>query len=157
MALFNGLVVAAALAVDQLSKWWMLASPGPGWSGDVWFVHYAFTPSLNRVFAFSLPAPAWLIYAVVAVVFVLVITAWVREMRVGAMRSLALALVIAGALGNLIDRLRLGGVIDFIEVRMATLTWSSFNIADALIVVGAVLMVWTMYRKPKNDPLPPSI
>lgn len=139
LILLNVFLLVDALAVDQLTKWFTMTSPKPWVSGDVLFLHYALSATVNRVFAFSLPAPAWVVVAVVAIVLAAVGFIWLREIKAGQIQSLALALVIAGALGNLADRFRVGGVIDFVEVNIANLTWSSFNVADALIVLGALL------------------
>ncbi len=56
--------------------------------------------------------------------------------------KLAISLIVAGALGNLYDRLAFGYVIDFIDLQV----WPVFNIADSAIVVGAFLMVWVVWR-----------
>lgn len=59
------------------------------------------------------------------------------------LRTTAAALVIAGALGNLYDRLRYGVVIDFLDFRI----WPVFNIADISICVGVVLVAWTLIKQ----------
>jgi signal peptidase II len=56
----------------------------------------------------------------------------------------ALTLIFAGAVGNLIDRIRFGAVVDFIDVYIGTWHWPAFNVADSAISVGAVLMIWKM-------------
>jgi len=56
--------------------------------------------------------------------------------------ALGLAMVIGGALGNVIDRVRLGYVIDFIELYAGSYYWPAFNVADSAIVVGAGLLVF---------------
>ena len=67
---------------------------------------------------------------------------WLRRLPRGDWRTaLPLALVIGGALGNLIDRLRLGHVTDFIEVYHQQWSWPAFNVADSAISVGAVLLI----------------
>ena len=60
----------------------------------------------------------------------------------------ALALVMGGALGNLIDRARLGSVIDFVDVFWGPHHWPAFNVADSAISVGVVLLVLDMLRAP---------
>jgi signal peptidase II len=54
--------------------------------------------------------------------------------------ALGIALIIGGAIGNLIDRLRFGGVIDFIDVHYYSLHWPAFNAADSAITIGSVLL-----------------
>ena len=61
--------------------------------------------------------------------------------------SLSLLLILGGALGNLIDRIRLGYVIDFIYLHINSWYWPAFNIADSAICVGAGLLIYDMYRR----------
>jgi signal peptidase II len=58
----------------------------------------------------------------------------------------ALALVLAGALGNLYDRIRLGYVIDFLEFHVRGYYWPSFNVADTSITIGVILLAWEMFH-----------
>jgi signal peptidase II len=61
-------------------------------------------------------------------------------------RTLALALVCGGAVGNLIDRLRSGlGVVDFIDIGLRDARWPTFNVADMAVSVGAVLLAWVLW------------
>ena len=63
-------------------------------------------------------------------------------------RTLAIALVSAGALGNLADRLRSDlGVIDFLDVGLRTVRWPTFNVADVAVSTGAVLLAWVLWRE----------
>ena len=64
--------------------------------------------------------------------------------------ALPLALVIGGALGNLIDRARLGEVIDFLDVHWYRHHWPAFNVADSAISVGVALLIWDMWREERN-------
>ncbi|HPD60473.1 MAG TPA: signal peptidase II [Thermodesulfobacteriota bacterium] len=61
--------------------------------------------------------------------------------------ALGIALIIGGAIGNLIDRIRLGGVIDFIDVHYYSLHWPAFNVADSAITIGAVLLGVLIFLK----------
>jgi signal peptidase II len=63
----------------------------------------------------------------------------------------ALSLILSGALGNLIDRLRFGEVIDFIDVYFHSHHWPAFNVADAAISVGAMIMILEMVKHRKDD------
>ena len=64
----------------------------------------------------------------------------------------SLTLIFGGAVGNLIDRLRFGAVVDFLDVYVGTTHWPAFNVADSAITVGAILMIWEMIvnRKEKQ-------
>jgi signal peptidase II len=65
--------------------------------------------------------------------------------------TFALSLILSGAVGNLIDRVRFGEVIDFIDVYIGSHHWPAFNVADSAISVGAVILVLEMLRGPKRQ------
>lgn len=62
----------------------------------------------------------------------------------------SLTLIFGGAVGNLIDRIRFGAVVDFLDVYLGASHWPAFNVADSSITVGAVLMIWEMLRNRKS-------
>jgi signal peptidase II len=64
---------------------------------------------------------------------------------------ISLTLILAGAVGNLIDRIRFGAVVDFLDVYIRTAHWPAFNVADSSISVGAVLMIWGMITQRKKE------
>lgn len=61
-----------------------------------------------------------------------------------------LSLIFSGAIGNLIDRIRLGEVIDFLDVHWYQYHWPAFNVADSAICVGVALLLWDMWRDERN-------
>jgi signal peptidase II len=63
---------------------------------------------------------------------------------------ISLTLIFAGAVGNLIDRIRFGAVVDFLDVYINTWHWPAFNVADSAITVGAILMIWEMVISTKK-------
>ena len=65
--------------------------------------------------------------------------------------GLALALVIGGALGNVIDRVRLGYVVDFVELYVGSYYWPAFNVADSSICVGAALLLLASWREGRAE------
>ncbi len=138
-----------AVLLDQVSKWLILKA-SPVLAGDVFFLHVGIKWVLNKHFAFSVPAPLWLIGLVVLSVLILVARRWWQEVRAGLASSYGLALVLGGALGNIIDRVRLGGVQDWIEVGIKGWSTSSFNIADVLIVVGVLLWAYLSRKREEN-------
>lgn len=62
----------------------------------------------------------------------------------------SLTLIFAGAVGNLIDRIRFGAVVDFLDVYLGTWHWPAFNVADSAITVGAILLTWEMIFRTKR-------
>ncbi len=91
--------------------------------------------AFNAMSRLSLHPPAWTLTLLTVMTMAMVLGAWARRRRVGWREQAAFALVSAGALGNALDRLLHGRVVDFIHVRF----WPIFNVADALIVAGAAL------------------
>lgn len=149
-------VAAVVIILDQLSKLWVLNSFVPGES-------IAVTPFFNLVLVFN-PGAAFSFLADHAgwqrwffTIIALSISGWIvwqlRTLRPGTLYSLGLALIMGGALGNLIDRLWLGMVIDFIDLHAAGWHWPAFNVADSAVCVGAVLYVLCQSRN--GDPKEP--
>ena len=67
------------------------------------------------------------------------------------MPRLALALIMGGAVGNLLDRLRLGHVVDFVDVYWGVHHWPAFNVADSAISVGVALLLLDILRHPQSE------
>ena len=63
---------------------------------------------------------------------------------------LPLSMVMGGAIGNIIDRLYRGAVVDFLDFHLYNYHWPAFNVADSAIVVGVMILMWTNYRDAKN-------
>jgi signal peptidase II len=84
--------------------------------------------------------PFFITISVLAVLFILYYRSQHRGM--GLLPSLGLAFILGGALGNLVDRLRLGMVVDFLDFYYGSYHWPAFNIADSAITVGVTLMVF---------------
>ncbi len=146
------IITIVILAIDQLSKYWAVISLKPVIMIEVIPGFFRFTYATNRGVAFSLFADSemnvpviFAVISIIAALIVLLYLAWTPAERV--LSSTALALLLAGIVGNLIDRVRLGEVIDFIDVHLADkYTWPTFNIADSAICIGAILLAFEMIR-----------
>ncbi|PLX60084.1 signal peptidase II [Sedimenticola selenatireducens] len=79
-------------------------------------------------------------FALVAAVVVIVLVVWLSRLKHERLLAVSLSLVIGGALGNLLDRLLIGHVIDFLDFFYHTYHWPAFNVADIAITLGVVLM-----------------
>jgi signal peptidase II len=66
--------------------------------------------------------------------------------------AVSLSLIVGGAIGNIIDRLLLGHVVDFIDLYYGDWHWPAFNVADSAIVIGVVLMLLEMVREERRRP-----
>ena len=91
-------------------------------------------------------------FASISVLVIGVLVVWMRRLKPEQWPlSLAFALIIGGALGNLIDRLVYGHVIDFIDVYYKTWHWPTFNIADSAIFLGAALLLWDAWMAHRRE------
>lgn len=136
---------AALVALDQLSKLWIERGLELGEMRTLLPV-FNIVRAHNAGAAFSFLAAAsgwqrWLFTLIAAGVSVLLIT-WMRRLPSTArLLPAALALILGGAIGNLIDRLRYGHVIDFLDFHWGAAHFWVFNVADSGITVGAALLL----------------
>ena len=109
----------------------------------------------NTGAAFSLFAdqPGWQrsFFVAVAAIASLVILYLLRKTQGRRSFSIALALILGGAIGNVIDRILYGHVIDFLDVHAAGWHWPAFNVADSAITLGAAMLILDGLRKPHID------
>ncbi|HWD58553.1 MAG TPA: signal peptidase II [Stellaceae bacterium] len=81
------------------------------------------------------------LFTIAAIVIVAVLVFWLSRAK-SEMLASAIGLIIGGALGNVIDRLRFGGVIDFLYFHLGSWYWPAFNLADSAICIGVVVMLF---------------
>lgn len=139
------LLSIAIIAADQATKWWimgLLAEP-PHFMRITGFFNLAW--AWNRGVSFGLfnTDGDWnaVILSVVAITIVIGLGIWLFR-NDDRPTIFAIGLVIGGALGNVIDRVRFGAVFDFLDVHAMGWHWPAFNIADSAISVGAVILVF---------------
>lgn len=138
---------AVFIILDQLSKWWALAALQPaGVSHPVipGLLNWTLTFNPGAAFSFLGQAGGWQrwFFVALAIVISVVLVVWLaRTSRRDWRTALPLALIIGGAIGNLIDRLRASAVTDFIDVYFRDWHYPIFNVADCGVTVGAVMLV----------------
>ena len=146
---------ALVIALDQLTKWYFVTRLALHERITIIPGLFDWTLAYNKGVAFSMfnQGHVWQRYGLaffaltVAIAFAIWMTRLPRRERTSA---IALALVVGGALGNVIDRLRLGHVVDFILVYWKDWSWPAFNVADTAICIGAALLVVAGFgNKPK--------
>jgi signal peptidase II len=150
-------VMLMVLAVDQSTKWLVartldLHEYHPLVDGLLSLSHVR-----NRGAAFGILSDADLPYQAIlfaglslAALLAIAVYAW-RLPATAQLPQLALALILGGALGNLIDRLRLGYVVDFVHVYWRDHQWPDFNAADSAITIGVTLLVLDILRSPHAE------
>ena len=133
-------VAAGVVLVDQLMKWWAVSRLSSGSIHVIWKLDFELTRNTGSSFSLLQGSTGFLTAVVVIAAAVLGVLAW-RSPTVG--RSVLYGLILGGALGNLADRVFRGGaVVDFVALHF----WPTFNVADACIVVGCVLLVISLLR-----------
>jgi signal peptidase II len=129
---------AAVVLVDQLTKEWALRSLADGPVHLIWTLR--FNLSINSGIAFGLGRGLGPVVVLAGIAVLVALMALTRSARLGVLGAVAAGLVFGGAVGNLADRLfrDQGGVVDFVDLQW----WPIFNVADAAISVGALLLLW---------------
>jgi len=141
------IIVFAAVFFDQLTKTWVLNSFQLYESKEVIPGLFNLVYVTNSGAAFSILADMnspWTHYFFLGVGTVAVVGltfAWFRMRAENTFYGVALALICGGAVGNLIDRLRFGSVVDFLDFHLKGHHWPAFNIADSAICTGAALFM----------------
>ena len=142
--------------VDQASKAWAVRRLRFGESVTVVERVFYFAYAENPGIAFGQFQEGgnfgrWLLVALAALASVGVLIYFLRTSRTDDRMLGASALLLAGITGNLTDRLRLGHVVDFIEVHLGSFQWPTFNVADAAICVGALLLALDLLLEGKRE------
>ena len=139
-----GLAAAAAVIIfDQITKYWVLGFLGV--SAYIPFGDYFnLVRAWNTGVSFSMlndygNAGAWLLSGL-AVVIVIMLFFWLRKEN-SRVIQIALGMIMGGAIGNVIDRIRFGAVFDFLDVHIGDHHWPAFNAADSFICIGAAVII----------------
>jgi len=149
------LIVIAGLLADQFTKIWIDRSMRLYDSIQVIenFFHITYLRNRGAAFSFLSDAswrlPFFITISIIAAVVILVAFSKLRDdQKLG---QTALAMIFSGAIGNLIDRIRLGEVIDFLDAHWYRHHWPTFNVADSLIFVGVFLLALDMILEEKRE------
>ncbi len=139
-------VSALVIAFDQLTKWAIVKwVPLYDKIEVISFVNITHQTNSGAAFSFLAGASGWqrwfFIALALAVSAAIVVWLWRLRRSAHVVLALGLALVLGGALGNVIDRIRTGHVVDFVQVLIMGWPFPSFNVADSAITVGAVLLM----------------
>jgi signal peptidase II len=149
------LVSAGVIGLDQLTKWLIQQVLVFGHSLRVLpFFDLVLVYNPGAAFSFLSSAPGWQreLFVAIALAASALIVYLVRKHAHDRLFCFALSLILGGAVGNLIDRLWLGAVVDFLDVHALDYHWPAFNLADSAITLGAGLLIWDSLRRPRQPP-----
>ena len=139
-----GLLVAAVVVIaDRPVKWWAIDALADTPYGVEILPFFNLVLVENRGISFGLFGGGTLppsLLAAVALAVTLALVIWLRRVETRLLAA-AIGLVIGGALGNVIDRFRYGAVVDFLDLHWDDFHWPAFNLADAAISVGVVVLL----------------
>jgi signal peptidase II len=148
------LLALGVLIADQITKWWAQMSLPMAQAIKVtdflnWFLIY----NPGAAFSFLSRADGWQrwLFTVIGIVAAVVIIWLLQKNTHDRPFCLALSLILGGAIGNVLDRLLYGAVVDFIDVHYDGWHWPAFNIADSAISIGATLIVINEIRRAIKD------
>ncbi len=154
-ALRTGLLIALLIITfDQVTKWWALDVLNLAENPIIVTSYFNMVLVWNRGVSFGMfsnagSAGPWILTGL-AVAVVVGLFYWLRQAE-GWPTITGLGLVIGGALGNVIDRIRFGAVVDFLDFHIVHYHWPAFNVADAAICVGAGLLLFAGLLSPERQ------
>ncbi len=144
-------VSGIVLLVDQVTKIWVSKSMGLRESIEIIpYFQLTYVHNLGAAFSFLSDAGGWQrwFFVILSAGASLFITVWLwRLSRSMVLQAWGLALVLGGAVGNLVDRVIYGYVIDFLDVYYQHWHWPVFNVADSAITVGVILLLIESFRQ----------
>lgn len=150
------LIISIVVAVlDQTTKW--IASTQLEYHQLTHFLPYFdwyLAHNEGAAFSFLADQPGWQRWFLAALTLIIssVLLIWLNKLPAHKkLTATALALILGGAIGNVIDRIHFGYVVDFIQIWLGSYPWPSFNVADSFIFIGAVLLVASdLFKLEKN-------
>ena len=146
------------LVADQLTKWAALVGLTYARPVEILpFFNFTLLYNTGAAFSFLADHDGWQrwFFVFLAVVITAALLAWlafvaIRDGRI----KVGITLLIGGALGNVIDRVLYGHVVDFLDFHVAGWHWPAFNIADAAITIGVALIIWAELRPTDREKVP---
>lgn len=142
------------IVLDQLTKFWVVSALRLGQSVELTsFLNLVLVYNPGAAFSFLSDAGGWQrwFFVVLAIAVSGWLTFLIRSHAAERLLPLAATLILGGALGNVIDRIRYGAVVDFVDLHAVSWHWPAFNVADSAISVGVALLVWQqLFCAPKD-------
>ena len=139
----------AIIVADHLTKWWVTASLDyQEFIPVLPFFSLVLVHNTGAAFSFLADASGWQrwFFVSIGVIATVIIVRLLKRHAYEPRLAFSLALVLGGALGNVIDRVALGYVVDFLYFHYRGFAWPAFNVADTAISIGAALLIWDSLR-----------
>lgn len=143
-------IATVTLLLDQSTKWLALSHLQMGIPDQVLpFLNWLLLFNPGAAFSFLAQGSGWqrwffTILGLAACIYIVIV---LRKHQKDRLLCVALSLILGGAIGNVLDRLMYGAVVDFIDVHYAYWHWPAFNVADSAICIGAVLIIFGELHK----------
>jgi signal peptidase II len=148
-------VALAVIVADHLTKWWVSATFDYQELVPVLpFFSLVLVHNTGAAFSFLADAGGWQrwFFIAIGIIATVIITRLLKRHAHEPRMAFSLALVLGGALGNVIDRVVLGHVVDFLYFHYRGFNWPAFNVADTAISIGAALLIWDSLRGKPDAP-----
>ena len=156
--MFLIIIIAAIIVLDQWSKWAIKTSFNLYESKPVIqdFLHFTYVTNDGMAFGLSFPGGKHVLLIMTILLTGFIIGFLWKEKNGHPLIKYGLALILSGAIGNLIDRLLYGKVVDFLDLMIGNFHWYIFNIADSSVTIGMILFIihsFYIEQKKTNDEL----
>jgi signal peptidase II len=144
-------VLALTLIIDQVTKWWAEGSLDAASSIDILpILTLQLTHNPGIAFSFLIGSNSDLLLAGVILVTVIVLILWVRATEGGKLATIGFGLIVGGAIGNIVDRIFHGEVVDFLRFHIGDRDFFVFNLADFALTVGPILLIIAFLWGPRK-------
>ena len=146
-------VISSIVIADQITKFWIHKNLAFMTYLDIFpFFKIVHFQNKGAAFSFLHDAAGWQRYFLITVsmIAIVVIPFFIKKNKKEPLALWSFTFILAGAIGNLIDRIYYGYVIDFLYLHVNDFYWPAFNIADSFITIGAFLLVFDMVKKSRE-------
>ncbi len=146
-------VISSIVIADQITKFWIHKNLAFMTYLDIFpFFKIVHFQNKGAAFSFLHDAAGWQRYFLITVsmIAIVVIPFFIKKNKKEPLALWSFTFILAGAIGNLIDRIYYGYVIDFLYLHLNDFYWPAFNIADSFITIGAFLLIFDMVKKSRE-------
>ena len=151
--MFLIIIIVAIIALDQWSKWAIKTSFNLYQSKPVIqdLLHFTYVTNDGMAFGLSFPGGKHVLLIMTMLLTGFIVGFLWKEKNGHPLIKYGLALILSGAIGNLIDRMLYGKVVDFLDLMIGNFHWYIFNIADSSVTIGMILfIIHSIYIEKKN-------